>query len=395
MKRHGIRRESHREELTRSAGSPAARTFHFTQLSSSATLMSRVRRIKKEPLILVAVALLIVARICLPFVVKQYVNKTLGNLKGYRGHVENIRIHLWRGAYEIIGTKIVKVGGQTPVPFFSVESVDLSIQYKELLHGSLVGEMRLLQPRLNFIKGQTPAQSQTSIDESWLDRVSELFPLDINHVEIIDGAIHFRNTGAEPPVDVHLDRLHVEAQNLSNSRKKYQTLLAEVKAEGRPMENGFFTLSIAFNPFAARPLFQLQSTVSHLDVTTLNAFLKHYGGVLTTSGTLNIYAECAAKGGAFNGYVKPFIRNLHFAGPGHRELTFFQKVKGVIGNIAAVFFKNRRHDTDASKLEFSGNFDDAQIHTWTAIRYAFHHAFIHALKPALDHTVSLANVKPK
>ncbi len=45
--------------------------------------------------------LLITIRLILPYVVLHYANKTLANMKGYFGHIENIDLSICRGAYVI------------------------------------------------------------------------------------------------------------------------------------------------------------------------------------------------------------------------------------------------------------------------------------------------------
>ena len=77
--------------------------------------------------------LLIAARIALPYVVKSYVNKSLNEIPGYRGHIAGVRIHLYRGAYEIVGPVLEKTSGKVPVPLFSARNVDLSIEWASIL----------------------------------------------------------------------------------------------------------------------------------------------------------------------------------------------------------------------------------------------------------------------
>jgi uncharacterized protein involved in outer membrane biogenesis len=101
---------------------------------------------------LIVIVTLIIARAALPFAVKTYVNHTLDKIPGYRGRLNDVDIHLWRGAYEIIGLDIIKSDGKVPVPFFSVKSADLSVQWRELFHGSVVGKITLDQPKLNFVE---------------------------------------------------------------------------------------------------------------------------------------------------------------------------------------------------------------------------------------------------
>jgi uncharacterized membrane protein (UPF0182 family) len=63
------------------------------------------RFIKNLKLIYIIIAVLVLAiivvRLALPAIVKNYVNKKLNELPGYTGHVDNINIHLIRGAYTI------------------------------------------------------------------------------------------------------------------------------------------------------------------------------------------------------------------------------------------------------------------------------------------------------
>jgi hypothetical protein len=129
-------------------------------------------------------------RLALPHLVRNYVNRTLSKIPDYRGEVGDIDIHLWRGAYTIHDANVVRTSGKVPVPFFSAPRVDLSVQWRELFHRALVGNIQIYRAKLNFVKGPTEETSQTRVDSSWQDRVKELFPLRINRFEIIDGQVH-------------------------------------------------------------------------------------------------------------------------------------------------------------------------------------------------------------
>lgn len=348
---------------------------------------------KNGRVLLALLSLLIALRALLPFFVKWYVNETLNKIPGYRGRMEDVRLHLWRGAYEIIRLQMVKADGGASAPFFSVESADLSVQWRALLHGAFVGKIILMEPRLNFIEGPTRETSQLSIDESWRMRVDELFPLDINYLGITDGSIHFQNPSASPPVDIHLDELTAEARDLSNRRGR--KALASVAAMGRPMRQGFFRLNGEFDPFAKMPTFHLEALISQLHLDALNAFIAHYEGVVVKTGTANFYVECAAKDALFKGYAKPFLLDLHFSSTRERGLSFSQTIKGVLGNVLAAVFRNSKNKSDAAKIEFSGKFAEPRVSEWAAVRSAFHHAYIHPLAPRLEHSVTIGAARVK
>src|SRR3954463_4454699 len=100
--------------------------------------MTRRRRFAIGVLVLVGV--LVAARIALPFVVEDYVNRKLAGLEAYQGHVGDIDIHLWRGAYSIDDIEIQKKGAQRPVPFFKSPRVDFSVEWARLARGTVVAE---------------------------------------------------------------------------------------------------------------------------------------------------------------------------------------------------------------------------------------------------------------
>jgi uncharacterized protein involved in outer membrane biogenesis len=122
-------------------------------------------------IIIAVVLILLVVRIALPYIVKDYVNKTLSEIPGYKGIVEDINISLLRGAYEIENVSLVKTDGDVPVPFFSADLIDLSVQWGALFEGSIVGEIILENPKINFVSGPSEEQSQSSVNDSWTDKV--------------------------------------------------------------------------------------------------------------------------------------------------------------------------------------------------------------------------------
>ena len=109
-------------------------------MTTEANKKKKRRHLKKKRLWLpiTIIVLLIVARLLLPYFVKNYVNKTLANIPGYYGQVEDIDIALWRGAYVIHGLYLNKLDGVTQVPFLNFEKTDISIEWDAILDGKIV-----------------------------------------------------------------------------------------------------------------------------------------------------------------------------------------------------------------------------------------------------------------
>jgi hypothetical protein len=76
---------------------------------------------------------LVVVHTYLTIWVRDYVNRKLSEIHGYRAHVAAATLQLWRGAYQIHYLDIKKTSGKVPVPFFSAPLVDLSVQWRALI----------------------------------------------------------------------------------------------------------------------------------------------------------------------------------------------------------------------------------------------------------------------
>src|ERR1043166_5015606 len=130
------------------------------------------------------IVLLIGLRLALPYIILRYVNKELAQIDDYDGHVGDLDVALIRGAYTIQDIELNKKSGEIPVPFFSAKEIDLSVEWKALFHGAIVGELEFERPQLNYVKGPTKATTQTDIDSDWTKVVDDLMPLKINRLEL-------------------------------------------------------------------------------------------------------------------------------------------------------------------------------------------------------------------
>ncbi len=107
---------------------------------------------RKGRVILVLLVLLVALRLALPYIVLRYANRTLAEMDGYYGHVDDIDIALLRGAYVIDSFYLNKVAENTgkQTEFLSARSIDLSLEWKALFKGKLVGELIFDRPVLRF-----------------------------------------------------------------------------------------------------------------------------------------------------------------------------------------------------------------------------------------------------
>lgn len=326
--------------------------------------------------VVIIIALVIIVHVMLPIWVRNYVNKTLDHVGDYHGHVDNIGIALWRGAYKIRGIKVTKRTGDVPVPFFSAPLIDLSVQWMALFHGALVGEINIVSPELNFVNAPSKEDSQAGVDEPWTEKVRKLFPLKINRFSVANGTVHYRDYHKKPRVDVVIDQVRIVATNLTNSEKLSKTLNAHVVMEARPLRAGDVRVKMDLDPYAAKPTFNLETELKNMPLVKLNEFAKAYAGITFEKGTLRVAAELNSKNGDFSGYVEPVFDNMAIFSIQHdssNPITFvWQAIVGGITRLVRSHSVNRF----GTKVPIHGSFDNPKPAIIATIFNVFRNAII-------------------
>jgi hypothetical protein len=348
-------------------------------------------------IVLISLAcLLVVLRLCLPFAIKRYVNRQLQRAPDYAGQIGDVTVHLYRGAYKIKSVEIFKRTGKIREPFFAARTLDLSIEWRELFHGSVVGEVVMDQPRLNFVSGPTDEDSQTGTNAPWSDMLKSLFPFKLNRLEIHQGQVHFANHYSKPPVDIFVSELSAVATNLTNSRDLKSELPAGLTAHGKTLGEGKLDLQLRLNPLAAQPSYELSCTLSNVNLVALNDFLMAYGKFDVERGRFGLYTSVAARNGSYEGYFKPFFEDLDvFNWQKEKNKNALQIAwEAVVGALTTIF-KNHAQDKIAAKVPISGTYEKNQVGIWVALSTLLRNAFIRALVPKVDEHVSVHDVEKK
>ncbi|MBC7829661.1 MAG: DUF748 domain-containing protein [Chitinophagaceae bacterium] len=348
---------------------------------------------RRYKIIIGIIAALIIFRLFLPEIVLRYANNTLAEIPGYYGHIEDIDISLYRGAYQIDSIYIDKKdsvsGKQTD--FFRASMIDLSIEWKALFKGSLVGELIINSPKLYFTKNKTEIDDIKKDTADFRKVLKDLMPLRVNRFEVNNGSVHYIDATARPKVDIALRKSYILAQNLTNAIDNKTKLPSSVIARAQAY-GGTVSFNMKLNALAERATFDLNAEVKNTNLVLLNDFLKAYANVDVNKGTFGLYTEFAALNGKYKGYVKPVIKDLDVFGPEDRSDNFFHKVwEGLVGG-AGKILKNQKKDQIATRVPIEGDFGGAQTDITEMIWELLRNAFIQALMPSIDNQISLSSV---
>ena len=323
----------------------------------------------------------------------RYVNRKLNESPDYKSHLDDIGIHLWRGAYSIERLNVLKRNGDAAIPFFKADTIDISLQWKALFHRRIVAKVALFGPQINFISSDNKAIQQVKANVNWQDQVLSLIPFKLNDVRVRGGSIHWRDPQSDPPMDIHLHDLDADAHNLTNSERLSSTLAATVIGKAVVMRDGDLHFEATADPYQKMPTFKSKLVLEHLGLPQLNTFFKKYVAIEVHDGTFNLYSELAASEGALSGYVKPLMDHLDTMNLKPEKKRPGEVIKGTLVEIAATLLTNNPKDRLGSRLEVKGRFDQPGVDKWTAFTSALHNAFIKALPASLDNTLNLKKLK--
>ena len=360
-------------------------------------LIHRVRRWPRTLLITVGVValVLIAARIALPHVIKHNVNERLREIPGYAGHVGDIDIALWRGAYTLHDIEVYRVSGEVREPFVSARMIDFSVAWRELFRGKIVSNVEVENGEVTFVAGETDEESQKDMDRRWQDVIEDLFPLEITHFELRHGVLRYQDTTTEPHLDLFVENMRVVATGLRNRpEEEGEEFPAKIMIDGETLGGGLLSVDLRADPLAAQPHFHLSAKVDAVNLPDLNEFLRAFANVDVSQGTFQLAAEMAGNEGGFQGYVKPFFEDLDFTDLEERDKGVLTRVWEKVVQGLAWLVKNKERDQLATRIPFQGRFGDPEVGLFATIANLFRHGFVRAFNPTVEGSIDPENILP-
>lgn len=340
--------------------------------------------------------LLIAVRVALPYIVKSYVNKTLDELPGYTGHVADIDLHLYRGAYTIDGLVLVEENGNPKYPFLRIPQTDLSVEWKSLWKGELVGEVVMARPSMNIVAAPEGADTaQQATQDDWTKVMKDLMPITINRFVVNNGRVAYLDFNADPDVDMHIESMQLVALNLANVEDSTTALPSTVTASGRSVGGGQLKVDMRGNFLKKLPDLDMRLQLTQVDLTSLNDFIKASAKFDVERGRLDMYSKVTLTDGELDGYVKPFLEEVKILNweKDKQEDGFLHAAKEAVIGLFAEAAENQKRDQIATQVPISGTINDPDTDNWRTFVNILRHAFVDAFNKSLEDEAGKAREK--
>jgi hypothetical protein len=337
----------------------------------------------------VVAAVLIVARIALPYMVLDYLNGRLSRMGAYSGHIVDIDIHLWRGSYSLDRMTITKVDGKVPVPLFNTTRADISLTWRALVKGHFRGKIDFFDPVVNFVDGRGEGDTQTGKGVDWRAQLRALAPFRFDEVNVFNGTITFNNFVSSPKVDLKMTDVNGTVTNLTNVQREGGDRVAHMHATAKVLGDAPLETRAEIDPIERLGDFHYELTIRNIKLVKANDLARAYSGLDFAGGEGDFVMELQAKDRKLSGYAKPLFRDLQIFSwkqdveqdkKGPLKIAYEAVAEGV-----TKLFKNQAKDQFATRVTISGNIDQKNVSTADAITGVLRNAFIEAYKPNIEH----------
>ncbi len=328
----------------------------------------------------------------------RFANKKLAAMPQFTGRVESVRLQLWRGTVSVKNLELVDRAHATEGPVVVVPHGSLSISWAPLFRGRLGGDATVEDARVIMAKRAETAKDEAEkakklakpIVRAWQELLAKEFPLEFRKIEVKNSQLRFEDRSDPQVVHLSLDQINLTLTGFSNREKGDDPLPARLDLRARIAGSGALAVNARADPAEPQPRFEVTLEVKELSLPELHDFLVRYALVDVQSGVFELYSEISAGDGRYQGYTKPFFKDLEFEAVPDPEKSLLQRAATKVAAVVEDVLENERGDV-ATKVPFEGNFEENEVDVWTTLENLLRNAFIQALREGLEGQTAARN----
>lgn len=342
-------------------------------------------------------ALTILVRLVGSPIATSVVNRKLAALPGYPGHVKGVQLALWRGKITATGFSLIKAGREQDGPLLKIEKGSFTLGPAALLQGRIAGRIALHGVEVLMIQEakntpDTPdkpeeksakKENREQAGRAWQKLLQESFPVELTRFEASDVQVKFVDHSHAAKSEMLLEKMHVLAHDFRTRPTSSNDLPARLEVDGHFHGGGDLAVRASADATSAQPLFKATMEIRSMALPPMNEFLKAYALVDVSRGTFELYSEVNAKGGHYNGYLKPFFKNLEFSAVPDPDKNLLQRAAVKLASTAQNLLKSDEGKV-ATKAPFEGDFADNKVDVWTTVENLLRNAFVASLREGFE-----------
>lgn len=341
--------------------------------------------------ILITVALLVIAVLALPYIIKAKINSALRKMDGYSGSIGGLQVNIVTGRVTITNIVIRKTDSIETDPLLHTQELIVYLRLIPLLKRKLDLKVIVNAPEIFLSDASkssaiseedataTPANISTKLKET----ITAMMPFRLN-AEIHDASVRYKK--GDPSLDLSITQTDVIVTDFSNQANETKACVIET--------NGLFnegTMNIVTHLFPMAPTLTLDLNIklTSVNLVPFNNLVRAYANVDINTGTLDLFAEVGVANNSFDGYIKPILTELDFIGVEDKNDSLLHNVWERIVAGGVKFLMNRRDRQLATIIPIKGRLDEPELNAVAAFASLIRNAFFKALRPSVADVVSI------
>ena len=198
------------------------------------------------------------------------------------------------------------------------------VEVKAQKEGDVVASaIKLVQPKIRNLscrpaargsggrpaeEGTAPVQPNEAVDLTSCCTRSR--PLDVDHIDILDGQVAFVDTGRQERPELWMHDLQLSVENLTNRVRLTEGRPVLLTASATLARSGAASLLVTADPFEKGLTFSGRAAIVGLQTAELYRFIKPATDLQAPEGTIDLFVEFDCRNGQLTGGVKPVLKNV-------------------------------------------------------------------------------------
>lgn len=260
----------------------------------------------------------------------------------------------------------------------------------------IVSAVKVVQPKIRlFHAGPSPAEEAAKKNDKTVDKkkaspqepsavvdlaemLHKITPLDVDHIDILDGQVAFIDTSRGERPEIWLHDLQLSIENLATRVRLTEGRPILLTVSGTLARSGSVSIFITADPFEKGLTFSGRAAVVGLQTSELYKFIEPATKLQAPEGTVDLFLEFDCRNGELTGGVKPALKNVKIR-PNNKNP--FTVLKAWATDVAIRLFSDRVRERNAvaTVIPIKGQLTGPDIQLWPAIFGVMRNAFVEGL----------------
>ncbi|RZA04697.1 MAG: DUF748 domain-containing protein, partial [Proteobacteria bacterium] len=306
------------------------------------------------------------------------------------GKVEDLDLHIFRGAYSVQNLEIharQASGKPCDKKILTVEDIDLSLSWSQLFKGRARLDIETFRPSLALdvltktLEQSRPAAPETQASKGAESVWSTLVPWRIDSVEVTEGELYYDLIGKDQTKPV-LSHLEARAYGIEAGKHSSDPVLFTAKANALDSALFLATGSVDLSKKTAR--WDVDLSAERINLALANPLLLQRVPLSFTTGLLDTYGELKGEGGNLKGYLKLLFSNMDVVAQGEDWKGFKHGVLEVLNSFVFTLLKSPKAQSTGTILVFKKDAAGFQMDTGDAAWRAIEHRLGDPVKKGIE-----------